>query len=539
MGNHSTATRQRSVRHLARTATALAAGGALLLSGCSAGGGTPEDGETITVLVVKSGLTKPMKDIEWVDQLEKQAEVKIKWQEIAADWDQKKATLLASGDVPDLIIGSNVITDSELSKYGSLFEDLGEHMDELPNVRDMFGEVEGAEQMATQEDGAVYAIPSWYEYWPQASVRQYINQEWLDNLGLDMPRDWDELYDVLVQFEEKDANGNGDSDDEIPMDWAPVPTWGFGYFNPMELLSSVGIVTSNGGGQGTYVQDGEVKNFLVSDGYRQTLEFLSKAWAAGLINPDNFTQDYAAYQAIGRGDGDDARVGFSWGWTASDRFGAALDDQYVSMAPIPRKLGQREPVVWGWDFYNLNPNHILMSKKTTNKDAALRAINEFYSQDMSVQTLWGTLGKDVEKIDDTTYEVLPPADPETDSSTWKWQETLGDAAPTWIRGGLDVTLPQDLDEAVVESEPLQDALAAVNPATDTFPQYIKVPQADRDQIALNNTTVMNVAMSAFADFITNGDIEGKWDAYVSQLEKSGLTQNVDLLQKAYDAGLGG
>ena len=130
--------------------------------------------------------------------------------------------MLAAGDTPDLIIGVNAITDSDLATFRTLFEDLSDDMDALPNVQAMFEEVDGAEAMATQADGAVYALPSWKEFWPQAITRQYINQQWLDNLGLEMPTNWDELFDVLVAFKEEDANGNGDPNDEIPFDWAPV-----------------------------------------------------------------------------------------------------------------------------------------------------------------------------------------------------------------------------------------------------------------------------------------------------------------------------
>ena len=61
-----------------------------------------------------------------------------------------------------------------------------------------------------------------------------------------MPTTWDELYDVLVAFKEKDANGNGDRNDEIPMDW---PGGIDGYFNPAMLLGSEGITLTDGSGQ--------------------------------------------------------------------------------------------------------------------------------------------------------------------------------------------------------------------------------------------------------------------------------------------------
>lgn len=513
-------------------------GTALVLTGCSGGGGE-EDGEAqggndLRILVVKHPLTRAMDDMTWVADLEEAADVSITWEEVSADWDQKKSTLLAAGDIPDLVIGGNAITDSDLATYGTLFEDLAPHMDALPNVQAMFDEVEGAEAMATQADGAVYALPSWKEFWPQAITRQYINQQWLDTLGLEQPTTWDELFDVLVAFKEQDANGNGDPDDEIPFDWSPVDTGGYGYFQPTALLGSLGLPISGGGGTGYFVEDGEVGNFLADERWKEVVAFLHRCFAAGLVNQNVITQDYSAFQSVARGSGDVASVGFSWGWTASDRFGAQLAPQYASTAPLQAEAGQQEDLTWSYDFENLTRNHIVMSAASENKDAALRAIDAFYAQDMSMQVLFGDFETNVVKADDTTYEVLPPADGTSDPSTWKWTSSLADAGPLWIRSGLDVTLPTDLAEAVEQSEPLQDAVANVDPDEDVFPPYIKMSAADLSTLALNNTTILNLTQTKFAEWVTGGGVEEQWDDYVAQLSAAGLDQNIELHQQYYD-----
>ena len=47
----------------------------------------------------------------------------------------------------------------------------------------------------------------------------FINKTWLDNLGLEVPTTLGELKDVLIAFRDNDANGNGDTTDEIPLDF--------------------------------------------------------------------------------------------------------------------------------------------------------------------------------------------------------------------------------------------------------------------------------------------------------------------------------
>ena len=173
-------------------------------------------------------------------------------------------------------------------------------LEQAPNVQNMFNEKPDTKVIATQSDGKIYGLPKYQRFWPATASRQFINQQWLDQLGLSMPTTWDELYEVLVAFKEKDANGNGDPNDEIPMDW---PGGIGGYFNPAVLLGSMGITLTDGSGQGYFVEDGQVKNFLTDERYKTMVVFLNKLYKAGLINPEVFTHDYTKFQSIARGKG--------------------------------------------------------------------------------------------------------------------------------------------------------------------------------------------------------------------------------------------
>lgn len=524
-----------------RAATALGVLPLLALAACTSGGQSTDDGgdagATLQVLVLKHPLTKPMAEMAWVSELEEKAGVTIEWEEVSADWDQKKSTMFAAGDIPDLVVGTNAVTNSDIATFQGLFEDLSDDLDAMPKVKEFLETKAEARAIATQPDGAIYSIGGYKRFWPETVTHQYINSEWLDNLGLEVPTTWDELYDVLVAFKEKDANDNGDPNDEIPWDWAPAGGGGFGYFQPTVLLGSLGLPLSGGGGSGYFAEDGTVGNFLVDERYKQVVEFLHRCHEAGLISKEVMTQDYSAYQSVARGDGDTAKVGFSWGWTASDRFGAQLAPQYVATAPLLAVEGQSESVTWTYDSYgeNFPANQVTMAAGTDNKEAALKVIDAFYDPEMSVQVLFGDLGPNVEKGDDGTYTVLPPADGKSDPSTWKWTSTLADNGPVWIRDDIELVLPSDLQEAVDEAEPLQEAIANIDLEQDIYPgQFIKMSQEDLSTVALNNTNVMNLAMTKWAEWVTSGGVEEQWDSYVEQLNGLGLQQNVEIHQQYFD-----
>ena len=70
-----------------------------------------------------------------------------------------------------------------------------------------------------------------------------------------------------------------------------------------------------------------------------------------------------------------------------------------------------------------------MSSKCENKEAAMRFIDAFYDEEVSIQVLFGGINdkdKGIKKNEDGTYEVLPPADTALDPGTWKWTNTMAD-----------------------------------------------------------------------------------------------------------------
>jgi putative aldouronate transport system substrate-binding protein len=517
-------------RGLAALASLLSA--SMLLSACGGGG---DDSNALHILVVKHALTGPMEDMDWVAELEEAAGIPIEWEEVSADWDQKKSTMLAAGDIPDLIIGTNAVTDADTATFTGLFEDLSDDLDSLPNVAAMFEALPETELMATGPEGAIYSIPSYRRYWPETATRQYINQQWLDNLGLEPPTTWDELHEVLLAFKNEDANGNGDPDDEIPADWAPPGDTGFGYFQPTVMLGGLGLPVAGGGGSGYFVEDGRVGSFLVDPRYRELVSFLHELYADGLVSQEVMTQDYSTYQSVGRGEGDTAKVGFSWGWTASDRFGPRLADQYTSTAPLA--ADGSSDLTWSYDSYSLNYglNSITMSAQSEKRDAALAVIDAFYDQDVSLQALWGEYGQNIEDLGDGSYEVLPPGDETLDPSSWKWTTTLADNSPGWIRDDIEVALPSDIQEAVEDEAPLTDALAGIDPATDIWPgELITMNAEDSNRLSLLHTDLLGPAMQRWATWITEGGVESEWDSYVAEMEGLGLTEAVEIHQRYYD-----
>ena len=496
-------------------------------------GGTTDDGRVVlTGIVLKHPLTQPNADMEWLQLAEERAGVSIQWEEISSDWDEVKGTLLASGDIPDIIIGAGAINNGDFAMFPGLFEDFRNHMDALPNVQAMFDEQPLTYTLATQADGSILGLSKYQRFWPETVTRQYINQVWLDNLGLDIPTNWDELFDVLIAFRDNDANGSGRTDDEIPMDF----NTGFGFFSPAVLLANTGITITDSNHQGYFAENGRVLNYFADPRYKEFIQFLHRCFAEGLINPEVFTQDYTRFQAVARGEGDYARVGFTFGWVSTDRFGNQVAPQYVSIPPLRTSATTTVDPSWTYDFNTLNfaANVVTMSARSNNHEAALAFINELYDPVVGMQILFGSLGTNISDNSDGSFSVLPPVDPDMDPGTWKWTSTWADNGPMFISDTLDLSLGEDMALVLDETLPLRPTMEAIGQGDILPMMFMNFTSDENNTMAINNTNIMSIAESHYARWITQGGIEDEWEEYLELLERAGLNENLEIIQRHMD-----
>lgn len=492
----------------------------------------------LTALAVKHPLTKDVNEMQWLKDLADACNVEVEWQQISSDWNDKKNAVFSSRDIPDVLLSA--ATDADFTQYNGLFEDMGPLIEQYaPNIQEMFETYPAIKYACMDMDGKIYNLPridGTYEACKNVGS-MYINKTWLDNLNLEVPTNWDELEEVLVAFKEQDANGNGDPNDEIPMDFNTIG----GSYGPVNLLTGLGVVLSNGYGSGFFAEDGQVKCWYADDRFKKLVIFLQDLWNQGLINEATFTNDYSQFQSLARGEGKTALVGFTWGWSLTDRFGKELADQYLPIPPLkgdPNLSNDEIYYIYEDCFYGKNV--ISMSANCKDKAAAMRFIDGFYDYDVSLEVMYGGMNEVdncIKKNDDGTYEVQPPADSSMDPSSWQWTNTFVNNGGMWVRNDVQVKaiVPDTtLDEKAVYF-PYQDKV----PADCIYKQEVmKYTQNDQNTMAMNETNMKNIWDQQIAAWITGtDDVEAGWAAYVKNLENAGLQQVLEIRQSAFDAYL--
>lgn len=212
------------------------------------------------------------------------------------DYKQKMTMAIASNQLPDLMyLDGNQYT--QLAKAGK-----------LADVTDLFdlycGDIlrktlMGKDGMVFQQsyvNGRLYGFTKTKGMiWPGSQL--YIRKDWLDNLGLELPKTFDDVVKIAYAFANDDPNRSGKKD-----------TYGLALNNEMvkdsDYGSLQGVVAAFGGFTNTWVLDEETNTVsygALREGTKKGLEVLAKMYADGVIDqefgvkkPDAVGEDIAA-----------------------------------------------------------------------------------------------------------------------------------------------------------------------------------------------------------------------------------------------------
>ena len=510
--------------------------------------------EPITLTVFAPANTEgSWEDNAQVKELEEATGIHLEWQTCASsdNVQEKLSTMFASGEMPDIILTGvssgnryDKATEQALGEQGLVLS-LNDYLDTVSvGYKQAFEEIDGLKEYITTPDGNIYSLPNIDgSLHVQYNMKLWINTQWLDNLGLDMPTTTEEFYEVMKAFKEKDANGNGDPNDEIPLSTvtsgAGTQLDGF-LMNPFQLTSETNKL---------YVDNGKVTFAPAQEGYKEGLKYLNQLYAEGLLNPESFTQDKNNQVNVNEA-GDECVIGAF----LAQRPGYACDlstepyskkwEQYQSLAPLAGPDGQ---CVASWNPYVMFQSRMtFISSSCTNPEAAFRLLDY-----ISTQTYRSSLG-----IEGVHYELLDAGTTELglDGETKALYKRTNADTTNQSLGQLValVRTPEFLAAEATNPNPYAEDVKPLNgrqvvmykaslehqkvqQSLDSVMPDLYMSQADSSEMSLIKTNVMDTQKEYMVQFITGAkNIDSEWDSYLKALDNVGLARYLELLQKAYD-----
>jgi len=305
----------------------------------------------------------------YLDFLSEDLNIKVVYDWIASssDFDEKMNLCIGSGTIPELM-NVNATQYRALLKY-DMIQPLDQYFDDYASDA-LKGYVEsGGEELKkciSNDKGEMMAIPA-----PNITAgginEMWIRQDWLDNLGLEVPRTWDELAAVAEAFVTQDPDGNGEADTIGilgPGNTDHMNAIGGNQFGLDPLFSSFQSYPQ----YWLQDEDGTVKYGSIQPETRTALEKIQKLYTDKLIDTEMLVRNNCQ-EAILSG-----KVGIFFGpwwigYTVSDATLAGEADWRAYFTPLSED----------GKYYTHMPDptstYVVVSKSCKNPEAAIKIIN--------------------------------------------------------------------------------------------------------------------------------------------------------------------
>lgn len=211
---------------------------------------------------------------------EKYPEVNFQWEPILySAYKEKFPVLMASGDLPD-IFRTNAQSYLPQLVEGNLIAPLD---DVLAKVgKDIVGNAREGHLAFGQYGGKQYGIPGSYSL---KYFAQNIRMDWLDNLGLAVPKTLDEFREVARSFTFNDPDRNGKDD-----------TYGTAFRQNINFIDSwfhaFGVAPNHHQIGMWRIRGGKHTNDWVQPEMKEALMYLASMYEEGVIHPESLTFDW-------------------------------------------------------------------------------------------------------------------------------------------------------------------------------------------------------------------------------------------------------
>ncbi|OUS76168.1 hypothetical protein B1748_12940 [Paenibacillus sp. MY03] len=509
-----------------------------VVSGCSGDGNGDKEGDsgkeifnatgmpivnepiTLTMMVSKSDTDRSSwMDKEAIKIIERDTGIKLDITEVPAmAWNEKIGVTIASGDLPDVIIGG--IPNLTLNK-GSLMplNDLIEQYS--PTLVELYKKHPEYKFAGTLPDDNLYSLPLLQTKSGNTGVNFSINQEWLDKLQLKVPETTEELYQTLKAFKEKDPNGNGKKD-EIPYSFYTDENYGLD-----AMLWHFGLV--NDETAHVMVEDGKMLFVPADNRYLDYLRFLHKLYAEGLIDPDGFVQKSTDLYTKGN----KGLLGlFNHHSYADIAVGTEKAEHYTDILPMKDSNG--EITVLGSKFAgDLDIDQFAISVNSKYPEAIVR-MYEYINSDFERMMTMAFGRKDViwkENADGKWEKITTLPEGINNFAEFRHTESPGMKGFYLLKDedieNQNVTDPRDLRE--------QDKNIFYKPylKEEVIPKGMDTIEAEQEK---NNmfTEIDTYIQNFLAQSVLKGVDDKQWAAHLDKLEKLNIKRYVELYQSFYD-----
>ncbi|WP_217586497.1 extracellular solute-binding protein [Lentibacillus saliphilus] len=460
-------------------------------------------------------------DIFIWNEYEEMTNIKVEWEQVpSSTLEEKRNLTLASKDLPDAFYASGINT-LDLFKYGKqgTFIPLNDLIEDYaPNLQKVFEQYPEVRKAITFPDGNIYALPTIQD--PKflsllVGARPWFNQEWLDELGMDIPETTEEYYDYLTAV--KENNPGGDAIEEIP--------YGGRYITELIrwLRGSFGLSEQGH----TYIdldpENGDLRFNPISEDYKAMLEYINKLYEEKLINQNIFTIENDQFLANGA----NGMYGSTVFYSPDDTFGTEAG---VFVGGLPLK-GPKSYQSFSKSNSVGRMDGLVITKDAQNPGALVKWQDYFYTEEGSRFQYMGVEGETYVETEDG-YEYVEEI---TNSPNGLTLDEELRKRLAWVGLWPPGIMRQDYFMGSETSQSSLDATEKLKPylSEESWPRFTYTE--DENRVLSSVGSDIEKYVEEMRDKFIVGDVPfSQWDDYVNEIESMGLDEYMDVQQNAYN-----
>ena len=511
---------------------------------------------TVTIGLITNANVTDYKNNAYTKWLEEKTGLNIEFQQFLS---QKEAATqialqIASGEkLPDVLLRFTSITKQQGETYGAdgyflpltdLIEKYGYYLKESYAFcygGDLSQYELTLRRCAGADNQPIYCFPTLLlGSLDGPLVQPWINQDWLDKLGLEKPTTIEELYDVLVAFRDGDPNGNG-KHDEIPLTGRITGAGSSSSVDPMNYLLNAFTYYNSF----TYftAKDHVLDAPFKSQEYRDALIFINKLYNEGLISQLTWTQSSSELRSLLNPEpGDPYLVGVVTAASSSD-FLEGKDSMraYRPLLPLKDHTGKG-----GFAPINYTRNlTTYFSIDCEHPVEAFKLVDFMCSQESYLRQRWGEEGVDWVYAEpgktgnrggEAKIKVLNP-NVFTDQNAQCWHMVASVADEMYWQYEVDLSDPNAWNTQYVnklnEMYDIETNAAQPEEIFD-FAIYSQADYEERSEFARDLTDYIVARRSAFCTGEADPNSDADWQEYLTGLDSLQYDRWIELAQIGYN-----
>ena len=481
--------------------------------------------------------------------IQEKTNIKINFEEIPdTEWDTKVNLLIASDELPDAFIYGG-FSAAELADYGSqgVFLALNDIIEEHGYyVKQVFDQQEALPGAYTALDGNIYTLPDINEcYHCFYSMRAWINQQWLTNLGLEYPNTVDEFVNVLRAFKEQDANGNGDPNDEIPFS-GNATSWNSTIY-PFLLNSFLHYDTSNL----SVKEDGTVIFTPLQPEFKEGLQWIASLIDEGLIEKEALTQTEEQLKTKGSNLDIALLGGFTsatwWSGVGSDNGEGSRCREYSGLSPLEGPNGVR---ISPWAGTGFNMGNSVITTACEDPVPLFKMLDYMLSDEATLRSQIGELGVDYNEPDEgapgingkpALYAKIPTSSNSGgttgDESTTAMQNVFPSNRTSDFRLGEQADYSDPETQWQQEPRLYNESATYFAPYADEhmmYPSAVNLTAEESEKINFMKTQINDYVKENIVLFLAGEkSFDTDWDSFIAEFDNLKLDEYMELRQMAY------